>query len=311
MNEQILIYVKNGKIAHVKSSFSSPQAKICVVDADKLVEIGYSDQEILSILDRESVGHVDSGFSVPAEAQNQMDVSEHSKTFGESTGDKILRRIENAINEVDAIRNAGYGLDSMRPALKEAWWRLHTAHEEYKKIVDTQIKNIPDSTLYCSLDVMGKSLGASGQEIKELFGDFIRKEFEWCETTAPYVSDPKKLFPDSDSMFRAYPTRGTNEGYFVTVEAFKVGVSLEPMQIFKAKTQNIKAANVLAGMVTSLLNDKVAKREIETINTVGIKTDMIRPELAKMASRAPTESSLKAAVNQLGQKTTPSTGIKN
>lgn len=215
----------------------------------------------------------------------------------------IMLHIENAINEINAIRENGAVL-IMPPTLIEARSHLYKLHEVYKRKLETDT-NIPDEVTdiggnFISLDFIGKSLKDAGGEIKTLFDGFIKKEFDWCETCSPYLGEAKHLCVHYNDNIRAYVTKGNNHGWCVKVEIFGETGS---KQIFAAKTNIIKSAHKLSEMISSLCNDRLARSEINEINTVGPKSQHgYQSDIQKIAAKGLGSRDLLAAVSAVSQK---------
>lgn len=242
-----------------------------------------------ALLDKYSTGLHDLNFLEP------------EKSVLEAKGELFLRRIENAIGEIDTLREFGIAAEQMRPSLREAWAKLHKAHDEYKTILKEKSAITMDSeNVY--LDVMGMSLKESGSEIKNLFKGFIDKEFEWCETVNPFETLQSVQSPESEDLFRVYVTKAVGEGYDVKVETFHPSPAFPPKQFFRAKTQNIQAANIFAGMVSALLNDKLSRKELDTVNTIGLKPSSKYHEFGTISSKNGVDNGLREAVCQLQER---------
>lgn len=215
----------------------------------------------------------------------------------------VMQHIENAIEEINAIRENGVA--SILPiALIDARSNLYKSHEMYKRKMETDL-NVLDEVIdvggnFTSLDFIGKTLKDAGGEIKTLFDGFIKKEFEWCETSSPYTGEAAHLLVHYTDNVRSYVTRGNNQGWCVNVEIFGAGGS---KQIFAAKTNVIKAAHKLSEMISSLCNDRLSKVEINEINTLGLKSESgHKSDIQKIAAKVSGSGSLHAAVNAITLK---------
>ncbi|MDD3596668.1 hypothetical protein [Sulfuricurvum sp.] len=279
---KIVVHIIDGSVAHV---FNEHGGSVTVIDENKMLEEGLSLEDIKATFDGYTAGLRDISISSPDNDVFKDKMETH------------LRRIENAIGEIDALRNLGYGFDQMRPVLSEAWAKLHKAHDEYKSILHKK-RAISVDNEHVYMDIMAKTLRESGGEIKDLFKGFIDKEFEWCETVNPYMADAHTaMTPESEDLFRAYVTKSTNDGYAVNVEAFNPSPIFPPKQLFKAKTQNIQAANLLAGMISTLMNDKLSKKELESVNAIGVRALQKHHDLG--VSKISADVGLKGALSQL------------
>ncbi|MCL4432410.1 MAG: hypothetical protein M1300_08820 [Epsilonproteobacteria bacterium] len=289
---KIVVHIINGDVAHV---FNERGGSVTIIDENKMLESGLTLEDIKATYDGHTDGLCDMGLHYADEDQFKSTMGTH------------LRRIENAIGEIDALRSYGFGFDKMRPVLGEAWAKLHRSYDEYRSLLNKRTAvNMDDDHVY--MDPMAKTLKESGGELKDLFKGFIDKEFEWCETVDPYTNNAAtEMSPESEDMFRAYVTKSTNNGYVVNVEAFNPSPVFPPKQIFKAKTNNIQAANLMAGMISTLMNDKLSKKELESVNTIGVRALQKHHDLGAAVSKIGSEIGLKGALSQLKEITQGST----
>lgn len=289
--------LRGGKIAKLLTTDSNPQTELVVVDQDKLQSMGYSIEEISNIVTRESAGGRDWSFSVPAEARGLV----KSDRKYEGNGDFYLQHIENAIYEIEAIMATGHRLDAMRPALREAFSKLHKSHAEYREQIQKYARSGDEG--FVSIDPAEKSLSVTGRQIGELLAGFIKRDFEWCETTNPFQSGATGHLPGSDDQVRSYVTRGNNEGWLVTAEAFSPSAPTPPRQFFRAKTASAKSAHKMSEVISLLLSDRVAKHDIDLLNTFGgSKPEAAHGMLGVIAAKATPETTLRDAVNLLDPK---------
>ena len=299
-----MLHIQNGQLAHMYSDPSLLKENILVVNTDVLEQIGYSKDEISSLLERETAGYVEHPFLVPPEAVRYIPNATNLKNISEPRTDKVLRLVSNAISEIDAICENGMDISTVRPCVKEAWNKLHAAQEEYIKLAEAQLnhshEHAHDNNRFLSLNFIGQTLKEAGDEIKALFNGLIKRDFDWCEACAPHAN-PGGVDIYHDDFIRSYVTKGCQDGYLVNVEAFVNGD--DGRQLFKAKTANINVANALSSMISSLINDKLSNQEIDRINTIGVKTETpLQSGFATFASKNHGDTSLEKIVLAMNKK---------